>query len=143
MHEDIVRARIRRELLNPVLNICASARNLHGLRNRARDAGVINDYVSGPDGSEPWGDFDFSKVGPCGENLLDASKHPAREEHTRRIARFFGAAHNDDRLRGFRIGYGFTQGENAGSVADDLIGFGLIQAYQLIDCPREFQCHGE
>jgi len=48
-----------------------------------------------------------------------------------------GAAHNDDSPSGFNSGYGLTQGENAGNVAENLIGFYLIEEYNIEKYPKE------
>lgn len=134
--DTLVRLLIRWELLNPITNIEASARNIKELFDQAKQKGKIENYAG--DGSEPWGKFDFDRVSTedCPVNIDSASDHPSKDERMRRVASLFGGAHNDDSLSGFNKGYGLTQGENAGNVADDLIGFDLIEEYDLEKCPE-------
>ena len=70
-------------------------------------------------------------------NELLTSEEKGIQEQMKRLAALFGAAHNDDALDGFNDGYGLTQGNNAQAVADDLIGFDLVAAYDLDDCPED------
>ncbi|RMH13024.1 MAG: hypothetical protein D6701_12770, partial [Gemmatimonadetes bacterium] len=128
------RALIRIELLDPAVSICASARYLSQLLSHAHLAGRIGRYTI--DRTEPWGVFDFSglDMDGCPIDVAAASQHPDLTERRIRVAKFFGAAHNDDALSGFRLGIGLTQGENAGNIADDLIGFGFITRFGLEDC---------
>lgn len=131
----IMRIIIRRELLNPINNIRASACYLKNLIDQAISIGVISGYSI--DSKSPWGTFNYGRIRPqdCPINLIDVTN--ARGcFRIEKLVGFFAAAHNDDALSGFREGIGLTQGQNAKTIGLILCVDGFIGKYKLDNCNK-------
>lgn len=130
---ELVRLFIRWELLNPLLGIRASACYLRELLDQAIEVGRVTSYTL--KNRSEWGEFDFSQItDPCDSDLIEASVTILPDVSRGFLAAFFGAAHNDDALSGFREGIGLTQGFNAFGAADALEKADLFEEYNLLDC---------